>query len=329
VKRLVADKNILFVDEYFSNFAEIIRLDNSDINNDSIKNADILLIRSKTKVTKDLLINSKVNLIGSCVTGDDHLDKTYLETSNINSYVAKGCNANAVANYVEIVTRSLQKDKRLALSGFKVAVIGVGRIGSLVSNFMKSLNAEVILCDPLRAKNEDDFPHTALNEIKGVDMICLHTPITYGKHSTYHMINKDFLEKQKPGSILLNAGRGEAINSNDLKQYGQHMLWCLDVFESEPKIDLDIVKSSYFVSPHIAGHSIEAKQRGTEMVFQSAAKIFDWKIEKSTQIKLQNEFNIEELINKHKHLSEDMKKAKNMIEFFTNSRKNYMVRNEW
>jgi erythronate-4-phosphate dehydrogenase len=171
------------------------------------------------------------------------------------------------------VVAALQRKQLLSQQYAKAAVIGVGCVGSLVAEKLKFLGYDVILCDPLRATQEHDFAHFPIEEISDVDLICLHVPLVKsGEHPTYHFINKDFLKRQKPGCVLLNASRGAVIDSQALILHGIHLHWCFDVWEHEPKIDKNILERAVTASPHIAGYSLQSKMRGVEMIYQIARK---------------------------------------------------------
>jgi erythronate-4-phosphate dehydrogenase len=80
------------------------------------------------------------------------------------------------------------------------------------------------------------------------------------------------LLRQKKNCILLNAGRGSVINFSDLKEYGEALYWCLDVWENEPMIDFQILELATIATPHIAGHTVQAKQRGIDIIYKAALK---------------------------------------------------------
>ena len=150
-------------------------------------------------------------------------------------------------------------------------MIGVGQVGSLVAERLALLGFAVTVCDPLRANTQAGFQSTALDDIADVDLILMHVPLTQaGEHPTYHFIDKDFLRRQKPGCVLLNASRGAVIRSTDLLQYGKHLYWCLDVWEHEPKIDKTLLERALVATPHIAGYSVQSKIRGIEMIYHAA-----------------------------------------------------------
>lgn len=269
--KIVADENIPLVEQYFGASGEIVLKPGRLISRDDLFDADILLVRSVTKVDKLLLHDTPVKFVGSTTAGADHLDTEWLDQVKIDWSVAPGCNAGAVADYVESVIVSLKKQGYLSGKKLRAAVIGVGYVGRLVVEKLKQANFDVIQCDPIRAENEKHFPHTSVAELSNLDFISVHTPLTHhGKFPTFHLVEKNFLERQKKGCILLNAGRGDVVSFADLKAYGKHLYWCFDVWEYEPIIDPEVLRTALIATPHIAGYSKEAKLRGIEMIYHAA-----------------------------------------------------------
>ncbi|MBV9576692.1 MAG: hypothetical protein JO149_08730, partial [Gammaproteobacteria bacterium] len=178
-----------------------------------------------------------------------------------------------VADYVVSVIAALQKKNLLLQSSLKAAVIGVGHVGHLVVECLKLLGFAVILCDPLRAQQEDNFLSTPIDVLENLDLITLHVPLTKtGDHPTFHFIDKTFLQKQKPGCVLINASRGAVINSHELLEHGQHLHWCFDVWEHEPNIYNTILEQSLLATPHIAGYSVQSKIRGMDKIYRLACE---------------------------------------------------------
>lgn len=271
--KIVADENIPFIEHYFANAGELILKPGRDISHADLVLADMLLVRSVTKVNKDLLDHTQVKFVGSTTTGADHIDTAWLDKVGIDWSVAQGCNAIAVVEYVVAVTATLQQMGFLMQEKPRVAVIGVGHIGSMVADELQGLGFDVVLCDPLRLENEPQFKGFTLDEIKDVDLITLHTPLTKtGPYPTYHLIEKEFLQRQKQNCVLLNTSRGSVIDFNDLKIHGEHLIWCLDVWENEPIIDLDVLEQAVIATPHIAGYSLQAKYRGIQMIYDALLK---------------------------------------------------------
>lgn len=267
--KIVADAHIPFVKDYFSAYGELVLTSGRAITHDLVKDADMLLVRSITAVNAELLKDTRVKFVGSVTAGADHLDTKWLDEHNIAWSVATGFNAPPVADYVVSTIAALQRKNLLNDTKVKVGVIGVGHVGKLVADRYKLFNFEVVLCDPLRAEQEKNFHSTPLDELAGLDLISIHVPLTRGaKHPTYHLLDKKFLQRQKPGAVLLNVSRGAVINSEDLLKYGAHLHWCFDVWEHEPNINKTILEKAFIATPHIAGYSVQSKIRGIEMIYK-------------------------------------------------------------
>ncbi|MCD6039028.1 MAG: pdxB [Gammaproteobacteria bacterium] len=268
---IIADEEIPCSNHYFSAYGELILKPGRLLTHQDICEADILLVRSVTKINEALLHDTKVKFVGSTVTGTDHLDIAWLNKANIQWSAALGCNAIAVAEYVVTVVAALQKKGLFLKSKCRAGVVGVGRIGSQVVEKLKSLGFEVVQCDPLRAQQEKAFISTSLEEFEDLDFISLHVPLTKEPpYPTMHLIEKNFLQRQKKDCVLLNTARGSVIDFSDLIDYGKHLIWCFDVWENEPYINKAVLAGATIASPHIAGHSVQSKYRGIDMIYQAA-----------------------------------------------------------
>jgi erythronate-4-phosphate dehydrogenase len=272
--KIIADENIPLLDYYFGDCGQLVLKPGRAITKQDLLDADILLVRSVTHVNQELLDGTPVKFVGSATTGADHMDTEWLDKAGIKWSIATGCNAEAVAEYVVCTIAALQKMEYLSTPNLRAGVIGVGNVGKKVVEKLTVLGFDVVQCDPLRSENENEFNSVALKDLYDLDLISIHTPLIHnGPHPTFHLIEKNFLERQKKETIILNAGRGAVINFSDLKRHGQYLNWCLDVFENEPKVELDILGSTLMSTPHIAGYSVQAKYRGTEMLYQAACKM--------------------------------------------------------
>lgn len=269
--KIVADENIPLVEYYFGTSGELLLKPGRHITRDDLFDADILLTRSVTRVNKLLLHDTPVKFVGSATAGADHLDIEWLNQAGIQWSIAAGCNADAVSEYVLCVIATLQKQGLLIQPSLRAGVVGVGHVGKRVAEKLAALGFEVVLCDPLRAMHEKDFPHVSLENFADLDLITLHTPLTkQGDFPTYRMIEKSFLQRQKKQAVLLNTARGEIISSEDLLLYGKHLHWCFDVWDNEPSINPDVLAAAMIATPHIAGYSRQAKIRGIDMIYQAA-----------------------------------------------------------
>ena len=97
---IVVDEQIPLAEKVFSKFGNIKLVDGRCIDKEKIKDADVLLVRSVTKIDQSLLENSKIKFVGSATSGVDHVDVNYLKKSNISFSYAPSSNANSVAEYV-------------------------------------------------------------------------------------------------------------------------------------------------------------------------------------------------------------------------------------
>jgi erythronate-4-phosphate dehydrogenase len=271
--KIVADQAIPYVKDFFANDGELFLKPGREISRADVEAADMLLVRAVTPITAQLLMNTKVRFVGSMTSGDDHIDQQWLTKAGIQYAIAYGFNTIPVADYIISTIASLQQQKILHTGKLKIAVIGVGRIGSLVAKRLKQLNFQVSLCDPIRASAESDFLAKKMTSLTDMDVITCHVPLTTtGEFPTYRMIDENFLSRQKPGCVLINSSRGAIIDSSALLRHGKHLIWCFDVWEHEPFINESILAQAFIATPHIAGYSAASRIRGIQQIYQAACK---------------------------------------------------------
>ncbi|MCW8979232.1 MAG: 4-phosphoerythronate dehydrogenase PdxB [Marinobacter sp.] len=283
---IVADENIPLLDSFFGDIGEIRRVSGRSMSNEDVRDADIVLVRSVTRVNRELLEGSRVRFVGTTTIGTDHVDLDWLEGAGIRFSAAPGCNANSVAEYVLSVL-SLHAERRgLAdWSQLSVGIVGVGNVGGELAHKLERLGFDVRLCDPPRAdREEDDQEFVSLEEAMKCDVVSLHTPLTReGDHPTLHMIGHPELEALGANQLLINAGRGEVIDSSALLarlDQGNAPTVALDVWEQEPRIHPELVDRVWLATPHIAGYSLEGKVQGTEMIYQALSQFLGLPVRK-------------------------------------------------
>lgn len=274
---VVADEQILNLEQLLPKGIELIRMPAVEITHERLQHhrAEILLIRSVTRVNAQLLANTSVSKVGTMTSGIDHLDINWLADAGIQWVNAEGANALAVVEYVLCAIAGLQLQGFLSWQSVKVGVIGAGAIGARVIAALEKIGFNVIVHDPPRALKEaqpnlthDSFISTPLSEFDDLDLICIHAALTdHGLFPSRHLLTHDFLQRQKPGCILLNVARGEIV-STELLLANPHLCLCLDVWEDEPKINLTLLQRATIATPHIAGYSALAKQRAVLNVCQ-------------------------------------------------------------
>ena len=141
--KILADENILQVHQAFSTLGHVQTLPAAAIAAESIKDADLLLVRSVTQVSSRLLAGSRVKFVGTATIGYDHIHLDYLKQRNIGFASAPGSNANSVAEYVMSALFVLADRHGFHLQDKKVGIIGRGYVGS---NLLKKLQALGVTC---------------------------------------------------------------------------------------------------------------------------------------------------------------------------------------
>lgn len=283
---IVADENIPLLDSFFGDFGEVRRVSGRSMTADDVRDADILLVRSVTRVNRELLEGSRVRFVGTTTIGTDHVDLEWLAQAGIKFSAAPGCNANSVAEYILSVL-SLRAEK-LGLTDWSqltVGIVGVGNVGAELARKLERLDFDVVLCDPPRADLEEDSEEfVSLEEAMECDVVSLHTPLTReGSHPTLHMIGAAELAMLGEKQLLINAGRGEVIDSAALlERLGQSDApsVALDVWEQEPRIHTELVDRVWLATPHIAGYSLEGKVQGTEMIYRALSEFLGLPVRK-------------------------------------------------
>lgn len=268
---ILADENIPLVDEFFAGFGEIRRMPGRSINRAALENVDVLLVRSVTRVDREMLEGSALRFVGTCTIGTDHLDLDYFEQTGIEWASAPGCNARGVVDYVLGSLLALSEVRGEALARRRFGVVGAGEVGGRLLEVLRGLGWDVRVCDPPRQVREaGDF--VSLDEIlEECDVISLHTPLTLGGDwPTFHLFDQARLSRLRPGTWLINASRGAVVDNaalRDLLLQRPDLEAVLDVWEGEPQVDVALAGLCRIATPHIAGYSLDGKLRGTAQIY--------------------------------------------------------------
>jgi erythronate-4-phosphate dehydrogenase len=287
--RVVVDKNNPLVAEAFQQFGEVRALATKEITADSIRDADMVIVRSETKVTKELLFGSSVRFVGTATIGTDHVDVEYLRAHGIGFASAPGSNANSVAEYIVTALLTLAQRKGFVLQAKTIGVVGVGNVGSKVVRNAKALGMTVLQNDPPLYRATGDSQFIPLDDLMDADFITLHVPLTTtGMDPTYHLFDAKRIGTMKKGAILINTARGSVVDSTALRDAldRRHLGGSvLDVWEGEPAIDVELLKKIDIATSHIAGYSFDGKLAAVKMMYAAACKFFGqapkWTPEKS------------------------------------------------
>jgi len=270
---IVADENIPLIEEFFAGFGEIRRFPGRSIDRATVAEADVLLVRSVTNVDQALLEGSKVRFVGTCTIGTDHLDLEYFAQAGIHWSSAPGCNARGVVDYVLGSLLTLAEIEGVALPGRTYGVVGAGEVGGRLIQVLRGLGWNVLVCDPVRQAAEGGDYLSLEQLIEQCDVISLHTPLTRsGDLATWHLLDKARLQQLKPGTWLINAARGPVVDNQALREVlleREDLQAVLDVWEEEPTVDQALADLCVLATPHIAGYSLDGKQRGTAQIYQA------------------------------------------------------------
>lgn len=308
--RLVIDDKIPFIREAAARLGECIFLPGAAITADDVREADVLITRTRTQVNRALLEGSKVQLVVTATIGHDHIDKAYLAEKGIAWHNCPGCNARSVAQYVRnslwIATAEgcfganrPTTDKNLdnlphstahnvacskafdptsasfcaTLRGLTVGIVGVGHVGTAVAEILAAEGCRVLRCDPPKGE-----PHTLADLAREADVISLHTPLTFeGEHATFHLADRAFFESLQRCRVFVNAARGECANTAAVEwalSEGKIRAAVIDTWENEPHISASLLRAALIATPHVAGYSADGKANGTRMSLEAVARHF-------------------------------------------------------
>ena len=278
--KILADQNMPWVEAYFSDLGSIERFDGRQLTPKQVQDTDILLTRSVTQVNKELLDKAThLKFVGTATIGVDHIDQALLKSRDIAFAHAPGCNAVAVAEYVLSALFADAQQTGIPLQGKTLAIVGVGHIGRCLLEKLQGLGLRILLCDPIRHQQGSLPEHQDLDDVLAqADIVTFHVPlIKTGPYCTVHLLNKTRLALLKQNALIINACRGEVIDNQALLCHMQAGATCrlvLDVWENEPNILRALLPYVLYATTHIAGHTLEGKARGTQMLYQAVCHLF-------------------------------------------------------
>lgn len=266
-----------------------------------IKDYEGLIIRSKTKIDKELLSHcDKLEFIARAGAGLDLIDIEEVSRKNIQVFAANEGNADAVAehtmgmilmlfnklNYADSEVRQSiwerEKNRGIELRGMTVGIIGYGNMGKALAERLTGFGVVVLAYDKAeRGLTKEGFlaSKASMEEIfEETDLLSIHVPLT---DETRMMVNDEFIQKFKKNIFIVNTSRGEVASTgsilNGLKS-GKIRGACLDVLENEKLSTLTLEQQNVYsqlftlknviITPHIAGWTVESYRKINEVLIE-------------------------------------------------------------
>ena len=261
------------------------------------KDYDVLVVRSRTKVTKDVIEASNAKIIARVGVGLDNVDVKAAEAKKIKVINAPEAASIAVSELAIGLMISLARSIPRAdaetkkgnwikkemmgsqLSGKYLGIVGVGNIGRHIGRMAKALHMNLIGYDPFPISkefiSETGMIVTDLNTLlESADFVTCHVPTT---PETKHMFNAERLAKMKPTAYLVNTSRGEIIDENalyDALKAGKLAGAALDVFEVEPPTNKQLLGLPNVVcTPHVGAQTREAQELASTVIAEKIIQI--------------------------------------------------------
>ncbi|MCJ7694303.1 MAG: hydroxyacid dehydrogenase [Anaerolineaceae bacterium] len=274
---------------------------------EQISEYDAMIVRGRTKVTETILEAGKnLKVVGRMGVGVDNIDLQAAKTRKIKVVNSPLATTISVAELTMALMLGLVRNIAFADNGMKagkwlkkdlvgtelsnktLGIIGYGNIGEMVSKMAQAFNMTVLSFDPVRSpadvKASGAKPVELEQLIEQSDIITLHIPLIA---STKHILNQEAFKKMKDGVKIICAARGGVIDDAALLEAlvsGKVSGAALDVFETEPPIDLQLSSHpNVIATPHIGAQTSEAQIRAaidisSEIIAALDDKPLRWKI---------------------------------------------------
>lgn len=284
--KIVVDDKIPYIHEKLALLADdVVYLRGSEINADDVRDADALIVRTRTHCNQQLLEGSKVRFVATATIGFDHIDTDYMTQAGIYWTNCPGCNAASVAQYLECSLLLLQQEKGLDIQHATIGIVGCGHVGSKVKAVAERLGMRVLVCDPPLKEKEAITHHpssitfVSMDVIeREADVITFHVPLSHeGQYATWHLGNADFFHRLTRVPYIINTSRGGVVDNTALLQAlneGRVRDAILDVWEGEPNVNLNLLDKVFIGTPHIAGYSADGKVNADNMVIDALCQHF-------------------------------------------------------
>jgi erythronate-4-phosphate dehydrogenase len=271
--------SVTFGEASFASLGPVELRAETDISPGFVGDVEAVITRTKTKLTPDLFEGTAVRFVGTCTAGTDHADIPGLQKLGIHFASAPGCNANAVSEYVIAALLEADENHGFTLKGSTIGIVGHGQVGTRVEKKAAALGMKVLRHDPPKEESGSAEAFVDLDTLlTQSDVVTLHVPLVEeGPHPTRNLVCAEGIRKMKPGAILINACRGEALDAEAAvraRQEGNLSWLVMDVWDPEPNLPQEILAGVDLGSAHIAGHSVEGKVNGTRQIREALVAYF-------------------------------------------------------
>ena len=277
--KVIVDNKIPYIKGNIEKIAdEVIYLPGHAFTKEEVKDADALIVRTRTLCNAELLEGSCVKFIATATIGFDHIDVAYCREAGIAWTNCPGCNAGSVEQYVHASLLLLKHHKGLDLEKATLGIVGVGHVGKRVQRMAEALGMRVLLNDPPREDNGENGFVSLQTIAEECDVITFHTPLNReGKYRTFHLADAAFFCGLKRTPYIINSSRGEVVDASALLQAleeGKVKDAIIDTWEGEPDISLELLQKVFVGTPHIAGYSADGKANATRMSLEALCQYF-------------------------------------------------------
>ena len=278
--KIVIDDKIPYIKETISKLTNrAVYIPGNMIGNDDIRDADALIIRTRTHCDAQLLKGSNVKFVATATIGYDHIDTTFMEQAGIKWINCPGCNASSVAQYIDAVLTLIKTEKHIDIQKQTIGIVGCGHVGKKVVEVAKRKGMNILICDPPRSDAEGEKGFVSMEQIaKEADIITFHVPLTKeGRYPTYHLANETLFDSLSKKTIIINSSRGAVVDNEALLyaiNYNKVKDAVIDTWENEPNINKELLKRVWIGTPHIAGYSADGKTNADNMVISALCEFF-------------------------------------------------------
>lgn len=289
--KIVIDNKIPYIAEAVERIAdEVVYAPGKEFTPELVRDADALIIRTRTLCNRALLGGSRVRFIATATIGFDHIDTEYCRQAGIEWTNAPGCNSASVAQYVQSALLVWKSQTGRSLEGLTIGIVGVGNVGSKVTDVARQFGMRVLLNDlPKEEKEKEKEKEEGKGEanrtfvsLKRIadecDIVTFHVPLyKEGAYKTFHLADGEFFRSLRRRPLIINTSRGEVVDTDALLKAlddGQVSDTVIDVWENEPDINRRLLERTIIGTPHIAGYSADGKANATRMSLDALCRFF-------------------------------------------------------